>query len=118
MKIGKINTKLFQQYIEETDLSTINCDMLLILARMVNEYLKSIETESLLIESVSREGNKRIKKHPLADSIIPMFNTISKILKDNNLTIPKGEAETEEDEFENLMKNLTNNSSNQNTDVN
>lgn len=106
MKIGKFNVKEIQKYADENELSSINSTMLSILTTMVNEYLKAIEKEGVLIEYQSREGDKRIKKNQLVDNVIPTFSMISKILKDNNLVLGKKVVDEEADEFQTIMNKL------------
>lgn len=106
MKINKFNIKQIKEYSEENDLSSINSTMLIILAKLCNEYLNTLEEEGIMIHSISREGNDRVNKNKIIDSIIPTFSMISKILKDNNLVLSKKTNEEEKDEFQILINNL------------
>ena len=107
MKIGKFKIKELQSYCESNKLSDINTNMLMILAKLANEYLSALENEGVLYKYVTREGLNRTKKNGLIDNIIPTFSMISKILKDNSLVLPKNTQEAEDDSFSDMMKNLT-----------
>ena len=87
--IGSFNIKELQKYIKENNISDINATMLMILAKLSNEYLQSIENEGVLYHYTTADNLPRTKRNQLIDSIIPTFTMISKILKDNNLTLEK-----------------------------
>lgn len=110
MRIGKFKIKELQNYIETNKLSEVNSTMLIILAKLANEYLAALEEEGVLNKYTTREGLSRTKKNALIDNIIPTFSMIAKILKDNNLVIPKQAIEEKEEksEIENLLDNLNN----------
>lgn len=110
MRIGKFKIKELQNYIETNKLSEVNSTMLIILAKLANEYLAALEEEGVLNKYTTREGLSRTKKNALIDNIIPTFSMIAKILKDNNLVIPKQviEEKEEKSEIENLLDNLNN----------
>lgn len=110
MKIGKFKIKELQNYIETNKLSEVSSTMLIILAKLANEYLSALEDEGVLNKYVTREGLNRTKKNALIDNIIPTFSMIAKILKDNNLVIPKQvlEEKEEKSEIETLLDNLNN----------
>lgn len=110
MRIGKFKIKELQNYIETNKLSEVNSTMLIILAKLANEYLSALEEEGVLNKYTTREGLSRTKKNALIDNIIPTFSMIAKILKDNNLVIPKQAIEEKEEksEIENLLDNLNN----------
>lgn len=108
MKIGKFNIKALQKYIEDNNLSEVNSSMLLILAKLANSYLATLEEEGILYKYTTSEGLPRTKKNSLVDSIIPTFSMISKILKDNSLVLPKNAMDGDNDDFNELMKNLKN----------
>ena len=109
--IGSFNIKELQKYIKENNISDINATMLMILAKLSNEYLQSIENEGVLYHYTTADNLPRTKRNQLIDSIIPTFTMISKILKDNNLVLEKKCVSTEEkkeekDGLELLIDNL------------
>ena len=109
MKIGKFNIKNLTQYCADNKLSDVNTNMLIILAKLANEYLSALETEGVLYKYITREGLNRTKKNGLIDNIIPTFSMISKILKDNSLVLPKNTLDNEDDDFNDMMKKLSSN---------
>ena len=116
MKIGKFNLKEIKKYTEEEGLSDINQTMIIIIAKLVNEYLGQIEKEGVLVDFLTREGTKK-KKNPLIDSILPSFNQIGKILKDNNLVLAKKAIDEQGDNFTDLMNRIITNEDERYNDV-
>ena len=106
MKINKFNLKNLTKYAEQEGLSEINTTMIQVVATMVNEYLKNIEQEGVLIDTINSSGARVKKKNALIDSILPSFNLLGKILKDNNLVLAKKQLDEEGDKFKDMIQNL------------
>lgn len=108
MKLSKINIKEFQKYMKDNELPSITQDILTTLVGLVNEYIGGLQAEGVMLTYISREGNERKKKNPISDSIIPTFSLIAKILKDNNLTLPKTTTENDNEQinFDNLLSKI------------
>ena len=60
--IGSFNIKELQKYIKENNISDINATMLMILAKLSNEYLQSIENEGVLYHYMTARNVFRPKK--------------------------------------------------------
>lgn len=109
LKINKFNLKNISKYTEEEGLNEINKTMIQVVTTMVNEYLKNIEEEGVIIDTFNSNGNSVKKKNALIDSILPSFNLLGKILKDNNLVLAKKVIDEEGDKFNDLMNRIITN---------
>lgn len=108
VSFGKIKIKEFTKYIDDSNLSVINKGMIKILLKMLDEYITNISINGVLIKEISREGKLRVKKNPLCDSVTPLIAQIGRLLKDNNLTLPKDKEGNEIDPFTEIIDKLLN----------